>query len=138
MLLRVITGYGVCATNEYHTSGEAALPQKALIIPVLVAPDSVPNVLLQVIDDVNGAMGLQVLLGGATSVIQILNCHCATVPATLAMAEYTRTRYVWPGTTVGANTSVVVHNSELAFNVATVQFVVLNIWIRLFVFISVP
>ena len=37
MLLKVIAGYGLCATNEYQTSSELVVPQKAFIPAVAVA-----------------------------------------------------------------------------------------------------
>jgi hypothetical protein len=37
----LIVGFVVCATNEYHTSGEAALPQKAFI-PTVAVDETAP------------------------------------------------------------------------------------------------
>jgi hypothetical protein len=57
MELNVIVGYAVCATNVYHTSGEAAFPQKAFIPAVAVeAPPaflSVPAVFVHEVPEVN-------------------------------------------------------------------------------------
>jgi hypothetical protein len=68
MLLNLIEGKGLCATKEYHTSGEAASPQNALMPAVGV--DSTardlkePFVLVQASPDVNGIAALQLSLAG--------------------------------------------------------------------------
>jgi hypothetical protein len=69
MLLNLIVGDVLCATNEYHTSGEAAFPQNALIPAVAVAATpavllSPPGIVLHVGADVSNVALLHASFAG--------------------------------------------------------------------------
>jgi hypothetical protein len=72
--LSVMTGYGLCAVNIYHTSGEPALPQKALMPVVAVAAAvtflRAPAVGVQVVPDIRVVGALQALLAGCAITIR--------------------------------------------------------------------
>jgi hypothetical protein len=72
MLLREIVGEVVCATKEYHTSGEVVFPQKADMLVVAVAEYNVPAVLAQVRSDVSVIAEAHASFAGAASTTQIL------------------------------------------------------------------
>jgi hypothetical protein len=71
ILDKVIVGLTVCATNLYHTSYATAPAQSAVMAGAeLVAPYTLPVVVVQLVLDVNVIAPAQALFAGAGSVMQ--------------------------------------------------------------------
>ena len=80
ILLRLIVGLVVCATNLYHTSYTGVTAQSPLIVTaVRVAPYMVPVVLLQAVADINVGAPAHKSFAGTGSSTQIVNAAEAPV-----------------------------------------------------------
>jgi hypothetical protein len=80
ILLRLIVGFVVCATNLYHTSYAGVTAQSPLIVAAeRVAPYMLPVTLIQVVAEFKVIAVVQLSLAGGGSSTQIVKFPVATV-----------------------------------------------------------